>query len=111
MIEKRRKMIANVIQKELSFCLLQSARDPRIVDCTFTYVEISQDGKHAVISFNSESPKECHKGLMHAKGFFKSHLAHILNTRRVPELSFKLDKGLENSLTVESLLRTLEPDA
>ena len=47
-------------------------------------------------------------GVKKAKGFFRSHLAKVLNLRYTPELMFYYDNIAEEAQRVEQLLTELE---
>ena len=47
-------------------------------------------------------------GIKKAKGFFRSHLAKVLNLRYTPELMFYYDNIAEEAQRVEQLLTELE---
>jgi ribosome-binding factor A len=51
--------------------------------------------------------KDCIDGLTSAAGFLRRHLASVLNTRNVPTLVFREDKGLENANRVYELLKEI----
>ena len=111
----RRARIQSVIQEELSVVIPAEIKDPRVMDFTITNVEMSPDGSHAIISitFDEEADgdkqkiKTCLEGLISAKGFLRAHLAGILNTKYVPDLVFRYDKGYLNSQKVEQLLKKI----
>ena len=123
----RRMRLQSVIQEEISVQLSREIKDPRIPSLTITGVEVTPDGSMATVSIailggtqggydgspalNEESAekrmKECLKGLASASGLLRRHLARILNIRHCPELSFKEDKGFENTMRVNELLKKI----
>lgn len=128
MQQTRRLRLQAVIQEELSLVVAREVKDPRIHPVTFTSVEVTPDGSHAVIYValfgsgqvslgegmisNQESKnrlKDCLAGLNSASGFLRKHLSKVLTIRHVPTLAFKEDRGFENALRVNELLKEIEP--
>jgi ribosome-binding factor A len=111
----RRARIQSVIQDELSVVIPAEVKDPRVSDILITGVEMSPDGSHAIVNFtfDEEGPddkqkaKTCLEGLISAKGFLRAHMASILNTKYVPDLVFKFDKGYWNAQKVEQILKKI----
>ena len=92
--------------------LLFSLSDPRVKDVTLTRVEVSGDMQLARIYFSlpeSANPDEALEGLSRACGFVRRQLGEVLSVRRMPELQFRFDKGLEHSRRIHELLSQLEP--
>ena len=114
MQETRRMRLQSVIQKEISLVVAREVKDPRIPTVTFTAVEVTQDGSHATIFVSilggvkeGYSMQECLQGLKSASGYLKRHLAKVLNVKNIPQLFFKEDRGFENSIRVQELLRDI----
>jgi ribosome-binding factor A len=132
--ETRRARLEAVIQEELSTVVPREIRDPRVPPLSFSRVEVTQDGGQATVWFallrhfgvQDDAPdrgdeaiapledpverkraEECVEGLKSASGFLRRHLAKILNTRIVPTLIFKEDRGLENTMRVNELLKKI----
>jgi ribosome-binding factor A len=111
------------ILEELSVVVPREVRDPRIPSLTFTRVELTPDAGAARVYFmilgdfanrvTSEDKdrdrrvKECVQGLTSAAGFLKKHLSRALRIRTTPDLLFQEDRGLENTLRVQELLRQI----
>ncbi|MGK5082166.1 30S ribosome-binding factor RbfA [Bdellovibrionota bacterium FG-1] len=130
MQENRRQRLQSVIQQEISQFVSREVKDPRIPPVTFTEIQVTQDGSHAVVFVSilggagrrpdgsiDEDPKvaqrqvkECLDGLIAASGFIRRHLARVLNVRHTPTLVFREDRGFENSNRVHELLHKLVSD-
>jgi ribosome-binding factor A len=86
-------------------------KDPRIGFATVTRVEVSPDLHHArVLVSVLGTPEEqagTMAGLSSAAGFIRHEIGHRLTLRRVPELTFLLDHGAEQSEKIEILLQKL----
>lgn len=88
------------VQRELSRIIRLGIKDPRIHPMTsVTDVVVTPDLKYckAYISVlgDEESIQETLKGLNSASGYIRRELAHTVNLRNTPELSFVLDNSIE----------------
>jgi len=111
----RQNRLASVIQSELSN-QIRFLNDPRIGSVTITKVDVAQDGSHASILFtllgstDEVTIKETTAGLNSAQAPLRRHLAKVLTIRHIPTLSFKVDRGFENIVTVNELLSRIEQE-
>lgn len=120
MDETRRHRIESAIREELSIFLSREIKDPRVPPLTLTQVVLTKDASQAtlfIMPFGTleEDPEkrdammeDCLEGLSSASGFMRKHLTRVLSIRHIPELIFKQDKGLENSMRVHELLKKIE---
>lgn len=109
----RPKRVAEAIKNELTLLLLQQVADPRLTGVTVSRVEVAPDLKQARIFFTVPVGRESGpalKGMQRAKGFFRSHLAKMLNLRYTPELLFYFDNLNEEMQRIDSLLRQIEKE-
>jgi ribosome-binding factor A len=112
------------ILEELSVVLPREVKDPRVPPLTLTRVELTPDAGTARVYFmllgslgssenekeladRSKRIKECVEGLSSAAGFLKRHLSRALRIRQTPDLLFQEDRGLENTLRVQELLKQI----
>ena len=109
----RVERVAALIRRELSQLLINGIRDERIQRSmvTITKVEVSKDLQYCKV-FVSIYGEESHKnlvmsGLDSASSFLKGELGRKLQFRRVPEIVFQLDRGLEKGTSVLTLLERL----
>ncbi len=127
MQETRRMRLQAVIQEELSQLVPREVKDPRIPSVTFTAVEVTEDGSQATVfvailggaqgGHDGAPPlsetgaklrmKDCLDGLSSASGFLRRHLAKILSVRHIPTLIFREDRGFENAIRVQELLKKI----
>lgn len=117
MQETRRARIESVIKEELSVLVPREVKDPRVPMITLTNVVLTPDGSQATVyisifgstenGHSSEEMKNCLAGLTSASGYLRRHIARVLNTKHIPTLIFKEDKGLANSLRVHELLKKI----
>ncbi len=98
--ERFKRALAKIIEKD--------TRDEAFEFVTVTDVELSDDFKYADVYVNiigDEEEKENSLEKFNDKeGFFKTNLAHQVNPRFTPELTFKLDRSLERLNRIEEIL-------
>ncbi len=131
MQETRRARLQAVILQELSTVVPREVKDPRIPSVTFTSCEVTPDGGQATVlvmilggnqgGHDGAPPlsekgarqrmKDCLDGLASAQGFLRRHLARALTVRNVPVIIFKEDRGLENTIRVQELLKEIGSDS
>ena len=110
---RRTERLNDLLREELSQVLQQQVRDPRLGGLlSITQVDISPDMRYArvfVSILGSEEEKSrALQGLVRAQGFFRRELAHKLNLRRTPVLSFHRDDSIEEAARVLELMGKVE---
>lgn len=98
--EKFKRTLAKIIEKD--------TRDNAFEFATVTDVELSDDFKYADVYVDvigdEEKKKRSLEKFNDKEGFFRTNIAHKLNPRFTPELTFKLDRGLERMNRIEEIL-------
>ena len=117
MDEIRLNRVRSMMKDELSLLINREMKDPRVPMVTVTNVELTRDAKQAtvfisIIAVNKtytdpDLIKQVLEALTEAKGFLKKSLGSIMQLRFIPDLLFKEDKGLENTLRVNEILKQL----
>jgi len=111
MNDRRQRRVAELIHQEISLLIQRQVRDPRLGSITVTGVEVTQDLRlaHIYVSVmgGDYEAAQALVGLKSAAGFFRHELGSALSLRFVPELSFRLDKTLEQGLHIDQLLDSL----
>ncbi len=112
--------VASMMKDELSLLINRELKDPRVPFVTVTNVELTRDVKQATVYISIVSidqtytdpdlTKQVLEALRDAKGFLRKQLASIMQLRSIPDLLFKEDKGLENTLRVNEILKQLESE-
>ncbi len=115
MSTRRQRQVAELLHQEISLLLQRQVRDPRLGFVTVTDVEVTQDLRLATIYVSvmgsDDEVNQAMAGLKSAAGFFRHELGSTLTLRFTPELSFRLDKSLEQGLRIDQLLDSLPPEA
>ncbi|MBQ3791835.1 MAG: 30S ribosome-binding factor RbfA [Clostridia bacterium] len=109
----RRERINDAVFEEVAV-ILREIKDPRIssVMITVTGAEVSGDLKYAKIFYSvlgEYDEKELKKGLKSVSPYVRSRLAHSLNLRQTPEISFVKDESVQRGAEISSLLKKILP--
>ncbi len=110
--------IGDQLRMEISDLLAREVHDPGIGFVTLTHVDVTPDLQHARVYYTSlgqpSARRETERALERAAPFLRRQIAHRLRLRRVPEIHFTFDQGVEAQDRVEQLLREIhehEPHA
>ncbi len=100
------------LKRELSRILQEDLKDPRIGFATITRIDLTGDLRHAKIYFSilgDEKEKDSSiKGIESAAGYIRKLVGERLKLKYVPELSFKLDRSIEYSISLEKTFERLK---
>ena len=96
-------------QRELSELINNEIKDPRIAPMvSVVAVEVAPDLKTSKIYISVlgdlEAQENTIKGLKSAAPFLRSQLAHNLNMRNTPELTFIVDQSIEYGVNMSHLI-------
>jgi len=109
---RRQIQVADEILQIVSVLLQRDMKDPRIGFVTVTQVEVTQDLKYARIFVSvmgtPEEQKDTMTALAAGRGFIRREIAPRMSIRAVPEIQFKLDRGIEYSDRINRLLNELK---
>ena len=107
------------VQRELSRIISREIKDPRINPMT-SVVEavVTPDLKYckAYISVlgDQDSVNSTLEGLNSAMGFIRRELAHSINLRNTPEITFTMDQSIEYGVTmskkIDDVVKDIEDD-
>jgi ribosome-binding factor A len=106
---RRTERLNHLIQIEISDLLRTHVNDPRLNGLiSVIEVSISADLKNARIYISAlcgdADRPEIIKGFNSASGFLRRELAHRLNIRVTPELSFEFDDSIERGVNLVNLI-------
>ncbi len=111
MNKARAQRIALSIQQELGDMLQRDVKDPRIGFVSITHIELSRDlsvAKVFVSHFGSKEEAEASlAGLKSATPFLRGEVARRLHLRLAPQLDFRLDTSIVESMHIQDILRQL----
>jgi len=112
-LSRRTERLNDLLREEISQVLHHQVRDPRLGGLlSITHVDVSPDMRYArvfvsILGSDEEKDKAL-QGLRRAEGFFRRELAHELNLRRTPLLSFHRDDSIEEAARVLELMGKVE---
>lgn len=98
------------VQRELSEIIRTEIKDPRVSSAMISVVsaEVSPDLKyckvHISVLGSEETAKNALVGLKNAVGYIRRELAHRVNLRNTPEISFALDQSIEYGVNMTRLI-------
>ena len=108
---RRQIQVAEEIQQIISVLLQRELKDPGIGFVSITQVDVTQDLKYArvhVSVMGSEEEKRDTMAAERARGFIRREIASRMSIRSVPEIQFRLDRGMEYSDRINRLLNELK---
>jgi ribosome-binding factor A len=111
---RRVERLASLIRREVSELLNTGIRDARVHQgmVSITRVDVAGDLQHSKIFVSvygtEEQQRQALEGLKAATPYVRGELGRRLRLRRMPELVFLLDRGLERGTAVLGLLQRLE---
>jgi len=103
------------VLRELSNIIRGEIKDPRINPMTSVVaVEVAPDLKtcKAYISVlgDEESQKNTLAGLKSAEGYIRRELAHNINLRNTPQITFVLDQSIEYGVKMSKMIHDVTKD-
>ena len=113
MANYRRGRINDAVAKELAIAL-GNVREPKVIDnfVSITRAEVAPDLKYATVYFSCIGDfKEAAEGLKKCTGMLRHHLAHTLNLRITPELTFIKDGSMEHGARIAKLLEDIKSES
>jgi ribosome-binding factor A len=109
---RRQIQVAEEIQQIISVLLQRELKDPRLGFVSITQVDVTQDLKYARVHVSvmgtEEEKQKTMDALASGRGFIRREIASRMTIRQVPELQFKLDRGMEYSDRINRLLNEIK---
>ncbi|MFC5862570.1 30S ribosome-binding factor RbfA [Acidicapsa dinghuensis] len=103
-----RSRVAETLREEIGAMLEGELSDPRIAVCYVTEVAMHPGNKSArvyiAVNGDEEAEKATVAALTAAKGYIRHELLERMGVRRVPDLSFHIDKTQKFNARIEELL-------
>jgi ribosome-binding factor A len=106
--------VGEEIRQEVSRLLGRDVQDPGIGFVTVTRVTVSPDLQLARVYYtqlgDEKAKKETVKALARVTPFLRREIGRRIRLRRVPELVFHFDEGIERQARIEQILIELEEE-
>lgn len=103
-----RSRVAETLREEIGTMLEGQLSDPRIAFCYVTEVMMNPGSKSArvyiAVDGGDQAEKNTVAALVAAKGYIRHELLERLGVRRVPDLSFHVDKSEKFQTRIDELL-------
>ena len=103
-----RSRVAETLREEIGTMLEGELSDPRIAFCYVTEVEMNPGSKSArvyvAVDGGDEAEKNTVDALVAAKGYIRHELLERMGKRRVPDLTFHVDKSERFQSSIDELL-------
>ena len=110
----RASRVGDQIRAELASLLTRDVHDPGIGFLTITHVKVSPDLQQARVYYTTigdeKARRESARALDRATPFLRRHVGQRLRLKRVPELAFCFDEGIEKSDRIERILQQLNTE-
>tara|TARA_B100000212_G_scaffold215573_1_gene163052 strand:- start:63 stop:428 length:366 start_codon:yes stop_codon:yes gene_type:complete len=110
---RRIQKVSSLLKKEISL-ILNNELDERIISDNFisiSKIEISPDLYYCkiyiTVAVDDEKKLKIVDNLNNSKSFIRHKLTQRIQMRRIPELTFKVDRALEKGLAVLKVLDKL----
>jgi ribosome-binding factor A len=105
----RPEQLAAEIHRALQAAIDRGLQDPRITGMiTITGVRVAPDRRNATVAVSilpADSQNLTMHGLKHAAGHLRRQISGDINTRQIPELTFRLDDSLKKQADVMEAIR------
>jgi len=106
--------VAEEIRQQLSSLLQRDVHDPGIGFITITRVKLTADLQLARVFYTTlgdpKARNDTARALRRALPFLRRQVGQRLRLRRVPEIEFRFDEGVESQERVERILRELHAE-
>ena len=111
----RVERLNSLLRQEISDLIQRYVKDPRLgTFVSVTTVEISRDMRYAKVFISrygtDEEKADTLKALASASGYIRHELGERLKTRRIPELSFRLDNTMEKAAKIQKIMNRLSSE-
>lgn len=108
---RRQLKAAEAIREVVASAIVTEIRDPRVQGVTVVGVKVTADMREAkvLVSVMGDEKQEnlSLHGLKNSAGFLQQRIAQRIDTKNTPRLSFEVDKGLQNTMTVNEILERI----
>ena len=104
----RHEKLQALFLREITDIIQFSLKDPHVGFVTISEVQVTNDLSYAkvFVSFLGQDTRSAAglKALNRAKGFIRSELAKRVRVYKVPELTFVIDKSMENAQRINDII-------
>lgn len=111
---RRIQKVTSLLKKEITMILMNDIKDSLIVEnfVSISKIDLSSDLQYCKIYISSagedETKDQIINNLNHTKTSIRYFLSKRIQMRRIPEISFKKDRFLDEGLSVLKLLNEIK---
>lgn len=113
-MSRRTERLSAQLKRELAALIRTRVKDPRVGVVTVHHVRVTQDLTQATVFVRAPGEEAdvgaALEGLRAAAPFLRRELGGSMKIRRVPELTFREDRSLDQALRIEELLAEVRPE-
>lgn len=106
--EHHRNRVAETLREEIAVIVEGELSDPRIGSVHVTEVVLAPGGKsgqvYVAVSGTEAEEQQTLEGLLAARGYIRAELLERLGVRRIPDLTFHIDRSEKMSARMDTLL-------
>jgi ribosome-binding factor A len=110
----RKERLEELLKREISEIIQREVKDPRIGFVTVTDAEVSRDLSFAKVFVSvlgtEEQQAAALKGLNSATRFIRGEFGQRIKLRQVPEITFRMDTGIQHGARIHELLEQIRRD-
>jgi ribosome-binding factor A len=107
----RKERLEELLKREISEIIRREVKDPRIGFVTVTDAEVSNDLSFAKVFVSvlgtEEQQAAALKGLNSATRFIRGEFGQRIKLRQVPEITFRIDTGIQHGARIHELLEQI----
>lgn len=115
MSDVRKGRVSHQLQQEIAAIIHQELKDPRLGFVTITKVELSNDLAHAKVGYSclggQEERARSEEALDRAGGFVRGLLKKRLRLKIIPEIAFRYDESIAQSIELSRKLDQLKQES
>ncbi len=113
-MSQRSDQVAEELRKIMSMILIDDLSDPRLGFMTITQVKVSDDLRHARVSYSvlgsEEKAKDTKEALAENIGFIRRLAVQRLNLRYAMQIDLENDHSIEHSMRIDEILRKINKE-
>ena len=110
----RQERVKELLKTEISEIIRREIKDPRLGFVTIIDAEVTKDLRQAKIFISvlgdEEQKEESLAILQKAARYIRGEFGHRVSMKMIPELTFKMDTGVEHGARIFELLQQVKSD-
>ena len=113
--EHHRNRVAETLREEIAIIIEGELSDPRVGSVHVTEVVLAPGGKsgqvYVAVLGSEEEEQQTLDGLLAARGFIRAELLERMGVRRIPDLTFHIDRSEKIGVRMDTLLDRMKKRA